>query len=226
MLAIIPARGGSKGLLNKNIRLFNGKPLIAYTIEEAKKSKYIDRVVVSTDSKNIAEVGIEYGADIPFFRPKDLAKDDSLAIDTYFYTIDRLMKERNYNVKEFIVLQPTSPLRTVCHINNAIKLFYDKDVDAVISVSKNKHPIEWTKSISNNRLVSLFEENNLNRQKYKATFHPNGMIFIFNYSALKKSKTCYMENTYPLIIENQFAVDIDDINDFEYAEFLYKKLHF
>jgi len=225
LLAIIPARGGSKGLPGKNVKLFRGKPLIAYTIEEAQKSKYIDKIIVTTDSKEIAEVALKYGANVPFLRPKELAGDRSPVIDTYFYTIDRLIEE-GLKIEDFIVLQPTSPLRKSTHIDQAIKIFEEKNADSVISVSENEHPIEWTKIINEeDKLISFFRNNNLNRQEYKKTYRPNGMIFIFNYSALKKYKNYYMINTYPMIIENKYDVDIDTILDFEYAEFLYDKFY-
>lgn len=225
MLAIIPARGGSKGLPGKNIKLFHGKPLIAYAIEEAQNSKYIDKIIVTTDSKEIAEVALRYGAEVPFLRPKELADDESPVIDTYFHTIDRFIKE-GLKIEDFIALQPTSPLRKSIHIDRAIEIFREKKADSVISVSENEHPIEWIKTIDEgDKLISFFVNNNLNRQEYRRTYRPNGMIYIFNYSALKKYKNYYMQNTYPMIIENKYAIDIDTISDFEYAEFLYDKLY-
>ena len=111
VIAIIPARGGSKGLPGKNIRLLNGKPLIAYTIESAIEAKNINRVVVSTDDMEIAKISKTYGAEIPFMRPQELATDNAFAIDNYIYTIERINTEFGGNYKEFVVLHPTSPLR-------------------------------------------------------------------------------------------------------------------
>lgn len=126
MIAIIPARGGSKGLPGKNIKELNGKPLIAYTIECALQSKYIDHVVVSTDDPKIAAISIKYGAEVPFLRPACLATDTSMAVDNYIYTIKRLTELYNITIDSFLVLQPTSPLRQVEDIDGAVSLFIDK----------------------------------------------------------------------------------------------------
>ena len=134
ILAIIPARGGSKGLPGKNIKPFLGKPLLAYTIEEAKRSKYITKIVLSTDDTAIAQVGKKYGAEIPFLRPSELATDTSLAPDAYIYTIERLKNEQGYAPEIVVILQPTSPLRTVDDIDAAISLYLEKNADSVISV--------------------------------------------------------------------------------------------
>src|SRR5512133_3217387 len=110
MLAIIPARGGSKGLPGKNLKLLNGKPLIAWTIEAALSSARIDEVVISTDDREIASVAESYGGKVPFLRPSELAQDNSLAIDNYIYTLNRLRETNEAVTDEFVVLQPTSPL--------------------------------------------------------------------------------------------------------------------
>ena len=123
MVAIIPARGGSKGLPGKNIKNLNGKPLIEWTIEAALKSKCIDKVVISTDDTNIASISENAGATVPFLRPQDLATDHSLAIDVYLYTIDKLIENTSKKYSSFIVLQPTSPLRNSDDIDNAVELF-------------------------------------------------------------------------------------------------------
>src|SRR5690606_22892236 len=145
--AIIPARGGSKGLPGKNVKLLNGKPMIAYTIEAALNSKSISRVIVSTDDIAIAEVAKSYGAEVPFMRPVDLATDDAKSIDVYTYTIKRLEKEEDILIREIIVLQPTSPFRTAQHIDEAIELYLEKKADSVISYCNEHHPIFWHKYI-------------------------------------------------------------------------------
>ena len=120
MIAIIPARSGSKGLPGKNIKSLLGKPLIAYTIEVALKAKSITNVIVSTDDPAIYQIGLDYGAEDTFLRPSILAQDDSLAIDNYLYTVKRLNDEFNYGIEDFVVLQPTSPLRNSEDIDAAI----------------------------------------------------------------------------------------------------------
>ncbi|RXI36123.1 N-acylneuraminate cytidylyltransferase [Malaciobacter mytili] len=223
MIAIVPARCGSKGLPGKNIKTLVGKPMIAYTIEEALKSKYISEIIISTDCKEIEEVATKYGAKSYFLRPNFLASDSAKAIDNYLYTINRLNTEFNYNIKDFIVLQPTSPLRTVSDIDGAIELFKDKKADSVISYTEEHHPIIWHKYLtSDSKFENIFEENLSNRQEIKKSYYPNGAIYVFNYNLIKENKY-YSDNSYAYIMSRNSSVDIDFIEDFEYAEFLLKK---
>ncbi|WP_299672235.1 acylneuraminate cytidylyltransferase family protein [uncultured Polaribacter sp.] len=223
MIAIIPARGGSKGLPGKNIKLLDGKPMIAYTIEAAKKSKNIDRVIVSTDSKEIAEIAIKFGAEVPFLRPEHLATDTALAVDNYIYTIDKINKDNNTQEESVVILQPTSPLRSTKDIDGAIDLFKKKNADSVISFCKENHPIKWHKNIKEDgSIVSIFEDTIANRQEEVPTYYPNGAVFVFNFSFLKFKKY-YSEKSYAFIMNRLNSVDIDVIDDFEYAEFLIKK---
>ncbi|WP_419782407.1 cytidylyltransferase domain-containing protein [Malaciobacter marinus] len=220
MIAVIPARGGSKGLPGKNIKDLLGKPMIAYTIEEALKSKYITEVIISTDCKEIEEVAIKYGAKSSFLRPEYLASDSAKAIDNYIYTIDRLNKEFNYDIKDFVVLQPTSPLRTVEDIDGAIKLFKEKAADSVVSYTEEHHPIEWHKYITEDgKFENIFEEKLLNRQEIKKSYFPNGAVFVFDYELIKQEKY-YSDNSYAYIMPRLRSVDVDTIEDFKYIKFL------
>lgn len=179
MIAIVPARGGSKGLPGKNIKDLCGKPMIAYTIEEALKSKYITEVIISTDCKEIEEIAIKYGAKSPFLRPSFLASDTALAIDNYIYTIDRLNKDFNYNIKDFVVLQPTSPLRKKEDIDGAIELFKNKKTHSVISYTEEHHPLQWHKYINEDgTFENIFKDTIQNRQEIKKSYYPNGAVFV------------------------------------------------
>lgn len=222
MLAIIPARGGSKGLPGKNIKELAGQPLISYAIETAKKSKYITRIIISTDDYEIAKIARQYDGEVPFMRPKELATDTAKAIDTYLYTIDELNKNSSELIEEFIVLQPTSPLRSTGDIDGAIEMFKKNRADSVISVVEAEHPPNWYKKITTEgKLKNYFEiNNNLNRQEYEKTYIPNGAIFIFRYSILKEKKSYYTDNTYPYIMTRENSIDIDDLLDFKLAETL------
>ena len=223
MLAIIPARGGSKGLPGKNIKDICGKPLIAWTIEESVRSDYINDIIVSTDDEQIASIAKSYGARVPFLRPGHLASDDSLAVDTYLYTINRLELEKGNKIEDLAILQPTSPLRTTEDINGAISMFYEKEADSVISCTKEYHPVTWHKNIGqDNRITPIFEDKLSNRQGLPVTYYPNGAIFVFSYNFLK-TKKYYSENSYAFIMPRNRSVDIDEIDDFEYAEFLMGK---
>lgn len=219
MIAIIPARGGSKGLPGKNIKLLHGKPLIAYTIEAALKAKGISRVIVSTDDENIAKVALEYGAEIPFMRPDFLATDEATSLEVYKYTLERLEKEDNICIEDFVVLQPTSPLRNEQHIDEAIALFHDKNAHSVISYCKEAHPILWHKYITEEgKFEEIFEGNyQKNRQEIKATYFPNGAIYIFKKSILVNGNY-YNDHSFAYLMDRLFSVDIDTEADFRYAE--------
>ena len=220
MIAIVPARGGSKGLPGKNIRPLMGKPLLAYTIEEALRSQFIDEVIISTDDLKISEVATCYGASCPFMRPPELAGDNSLAIDTYLYTVDRLEKEYGCNINDIVVLQPTSPLRVAEDIDGAISLFREKKADSVVTFTKEAHPVSWHKLIdSDQRIHSLFEEKLQNRQDVRETYYPNGSVYVFRMDLLRQHKY-YSKKSFAYIMPFERSVDIDSLNDFLYAEFL------
>lgn len=221
MLAIIPARGGSKGLPGKNIKLLNNKPLIAYTIEAALKSNNISRVIVSTDDEKIAKIALDFGAEIPFMRPDNLATDDAKSIDVYQYTIEHLEKKYNMKINEFIVLQPTSPLRNEKHIDEAIALFIEKKADSVISYTEENHPIFWHKFVNEQgKFEDIFQGDYLkNRQEIKPTYYPNGAIYVFKKDLIFQN-AYYTNKSYAYLMEKINSVDIDTKDDFKYIEFL------
>jgi len=223
VLAVIPARGGSKGIPRKNIRSLNGKPLIAYTIEEAKKSKYISRVIVSTEDDEIAKVSNKYGAEI-IKRPLELAKDDTPTIDVVLHILDDL-KNKNIEPDIVVLLQPTSPLRTSQDIDNAIKLFMEHDCDSVVSVCEVKHSPYWSFKIENGYLKPIFGEKYLKkrRQELPKAYLPNGALFIATPNVLREYKNFYCKRTIPYIMPTERSIDIDNEVDFLLAELLIKK---
>jgi len=227
MIAIIPARGGSKGLPNKNIKLLNGKPLIAYTIEAALTTKYISRVIVTTDCNNIAVIAKEYGAEVPFIRPQSLSGDDSSAIDVYLHTISYLIDNDKINVEKFIVLLPTAPLREYTDITNAIELFEREKATTLISVHEATTPPSWYfKQDVRNRMINAELATNSvmsNRQNNEKYIIPNGAIYILDYKLLKEKRTYYCDNTIAYIMPIEKSVDIDTNFDFMLAEFLISK---
>ncbi|MDA9559276.1 acylneuraminate cytidylyltransferase family protein [Alphaproteobacteria bacterium] len=229
MLAIIPARRGSKEIKGKNIKIFNGKPLIAWTIEVLQKSKKIDHIIISTDDEKVVNICKNYNIFIPALRPKRLCKDNSLAIDVYKYCIKEYIKSTKKSINNFLVALPTSPLRTIKDINNSIKIFEESKPDSLISCTKNNTPVEWLLKINKgNKIKKIFNEinkkNNYNRQGTVESYIPNGSIYIFNYQKLLKNKSFYSNNTSAYIMPEERSVDIDNINDFKYAEFLHKPL--
>ncbi len=219
----MPARGGSKGLPGKNTKNLLGKPMIAYTIEAARKAKYVDEIIISTDDENIAGIAIEYGATCPFLRPAELATDDAIAIDNYIYTIGRLNQDYGYKINEFVVLQPTSPLRSRDDIDNSITIFKNHNADSVISYVEASHPIYWHKYIDGNgKFENIFDDHLNNRQNYRKSYYPNGAIYVFKYDLIK-SKSYYSDSSYAYVMPGKRSIDVDTINDFEYAGYLLEK---
>lgn len=224
MIAIIPARGGSKGLPGKNIRDLCGKPLIAYTIEAALKSKYIEKVIVTTDSEEIVSVAKKYGAEVPFIRPKDLSSDTAKAIDVYLHATEYLMNKTQNKIDKFMVLLPTAPLRTEKHINEAFEKFIAAKAVSLISVKEAEIPVTWYMDKDENDYIynAGFGVGNAvtNRQVNVKYYIPNGAIYILDYKLLKEKRTYYCENTIGYIMRPEESVDIDTLTDFKYAEFL------
>lgn len=222
MIAIIPARGGSKGIPKKNIKMLSGQPLIYYSIKAAQESKYISKIIVSTDSLEIAEAAKALGGQVPFLRPSELAEDTSKAIDVYLYTVEKL-NALNEEIIDFAVLLPTSPLRTAEDVDKAIEIFYKNNAKTVVSVVEAEHPPAWYKRINDEGILEDYlsaGDNGVNRQEAEKTYLPNGAIYIFNYDSLKTNYNYYNDATYPYIMSREKSVDIDSPLDFRIAEML------
>lgn len=222
ILALIPARGGSKGIKNKNIVDLCGRPLISYTIEAAKKSKYVDSVIVSTDSEEIAEVAVSCGANVPFLRPAALALDTSTTIAAVCHAIQTLAKNGDrYDV--LILLQPTSPLRTQRDIDRALEKF-EREGLPIASVSKAKDsPILLRKLTGESQMASLLGlPSTVRRQDMPPAYRVNGSIYINTISSLNES-TSFNDNNCPYVMEESHSVDIDDYLDIEIAKYYIKK---
>lgn len=223
VLAIIPARGGSKGLPNKNEKLFLGKPLIAWTIENALKSKYLDCILVSTDVRRIADISQQCGAEV-IERPKELATDETPTIEVILNVLKmKNVKENSQDIT--IILQPTSPMRNTTDIDNAIELFSYSNCESVVSVCEFIHPPYWALTLDKSYLKPLFDEKflRMRRQELQTTYLPNGAIYISTPLMLYKYKTFYVDNIIPYIMPVDRSVDIDSEMDFILAELLEKK---
>jgi len=226
MIAIIPARGGSKGLPGKNIRNLVGKPLICHTIKAALDASSISRVIVSTDDDSIATTALECGAEVPFKRPKELADDESMVMDAYLYTVDRISDDSGTIIDSFVALLPTAPLRLAKDIDNAIEIFSEKEADSVISITEAEVPIEWYRKIDHRGVLMDYFSNASavkNRQDFNHLYIPNGAIYVFNTEKLRETRQYYMEKTYPYIMPKDRSADIDELLDFEWVEFLLQK---
>lgn len=221
-LAIIPARSGSKGIKDKNIKELNGKPMIAYTIEAAIKSYIFDDIVVSTDSEKYAQISRKYGARVPFLRPDNLATDDASSKDVIEHVLKRLLKEGK-KFDYFALLQPTSPLRNKNDIIEAVDLLFLKNANAVISVCETDHSPLWTNTLCENLQIDNFikkEVRNSRRQDLPKYYRLNGAIYIAQTDYFLKYKDWFKEKSYAYIMPKERSIDVDNILDFRLAEII------
>lgn len=217
---LIPARGGSKGIPGKNIKLLDGKPLIAYSIEAALESEYIDGVVVTTDSEEIAKLSRCFGAEVPFMRPPELAQDSSRTIDCVVHARDELAKMgRGPDV--IVLLQPTSPLRTASDIDTALDLFIRRGFKGLVSVSKaEENPVLMRTMNANSELAPLLDiPSTMRRQDMPEFFSVNGSIYI-NLAEELTLETSLNDNPVGYVMPVERSVDIDTLEDFKAAESL------
>lgn len=217
-LAIIPARGGSKRLPRKNVLPLSGKPLINWTIEAALNSKYIDKVLVSSDDDEILATAEEAGAEI-IKRPAELAQDTSTSFDAIKHAIDHT---EYYDY--IVLLQPTSPLRTSQHVDEAIELLEGKKADAVISVTDLEHSPQWANTLpTDGSMVDFLKDEVLNRrsQDLETYYRLNGAIYICKTKKLLETGSFFIkENVYAYKMPNGSSVDVDKEIDFSWAGFL------
>ena len=222
-LAIIPARGGSKRLPRKNLLDLNGKPLIAYSIEAGLKSRYIDRVIVSSDDKEILNVSQKYRADT-ICRPNELANDTASTVDAIIHTINSVEK---YDY--IILLQPTSPLRTEQHIDEAIELLDRKNADAIISVCEMEHSPLWSNTLESSLSMQGFlrdEVLNKRSQDLEKYYRLNGAIYICKTKKLLEERSFLLKNSiFAYIMSREYSIDIDEKIDFEIATIFQKRLN-
>lgn len=216
VLAVVPARGGSKGIPKKNVKLIAGKPLIAWTIEAALKSKYIDRVIVSTDCEEIATVAREHGADVPFMRPSELAQDETPGVAVVAHATQTV---GDANI--VVLLQPTSPLRASSDIDASIELFSRSGDAPVVSVTEARESPQWMFTISAGRLERAADASKpmpSTRQELPTYFTLNGAIYISTDERIIKQESYLTPETVPFEMPIERSVDIDDPFDFFVAE--------
>lgn len=225
VIAIIPARGGSKGIPRKNIKLLNGKPLIAYSIEQAKASKFIDRVFVSTEDKEISEISKEYGSEI-IQRPKELAEDNTTIMPVLKHAVNYVEKELNFKVDVVVLLQPTSPLRKVDNIDESIEKLLKEDYDSVTTVYRIEHNINTLVKIKNGKTEYFVDKpSKILRQEAEKIYRIDGNVFVLKKEVLlNKGEGDYIvsDNNGFVIISEESALDIDTPFDLKLAEFFMK----
>jgi N-acylneuraminate cytidylyltransferase len=218
ILAIIPARGGSKGIPGKNIKQLVDKPLIAWTIEEAKKSKYIDRLILSSEDEEIISVAKEWGCEVPFVRPKELALDETPGIEPVIHAINTLAEKYDY----VCLLQPTSPLRKVEDIDGCVEKCVKNNADSCVSVTEvSKHPF-WMYEINNEGILKpLFRDKNVTRrQDLPKAYSLNGAVYFSKSKYVIENSTFIKSDTMAFCMDSTSSIDIDNEYDMKLAEYM------
>lgn len=235
IIGLIPARGGSKRIPRKNIKIFLGKPLIYWTIKVAKESKIFDRIILSTEDEEIAKIGKKYGVEIPFKRPKKLATDKADSFSVIRHTLMWLIKKEKYFANLVVLLEPSSPGRRPFHIREALKIIKkNAEIDSLIGISKvapNLNPLKILK-LGKNNLVFRFTDgekikNLIHRnQELPVVYHINSALYIFRAKNVLKYEGagCYGEKVYGYLMDPIYDIDIDEPDDWEIAEFKMKKI--
>ncbi len=228
ILGVITARGGSKGIPGKNIKLLGGKPLIAYTIESAKKSKLITHLIVSTDDEKIADVCRQYGADVPFIRPKELAQDTTPHLPVMQHAI-KFMEEKLGIVFDYaVILQPTSPFRTPEDIDGTIQKLIDTEADSAVSLvefDKSMHPMK-AKKLEGDKVLSycLEEVEGIRRQDIPIAYRRSGAVYAMKRDLLLKDNRLYGDFVVGYIVPKERSIDIDEPIDWIRAEYMLENL--
>lgn len=230
ILGIIPARGGSKSVPRKNIKDLAGKPLIAWTIEAAKAAAVLDRVVLTTDDEEIAEVGRRYGVDAPFMRPKELAEDKTPTLPVLQHAISWLKENDGYEPDAVMLLQPTAPLRQARHIVEAVELFKKSGADSVVSVVEIPGHFSpyWAVVEGSDGRAKLFTGDPIRkritrRQDFpQKTYAHNGAIYLFKTRLLfdPYEPSLYGDHVRLYPLEEKYSVNIDGLEDWAHAEWI------
>ncbi|MDP3900341.1 MAG: acylneuraminate cytidylyltransferase family protein [bacterium] len=222
ILAIIPARSGSKRIPNKNIKNFLGKPLLAYTVEQALACKFINRVFIDTDSLKIAVIAKKYGAEAQWLRPMSLADDKAKVVDSIIYHLNKLKKEQNYEPDYVMILQVTSPLREVDDIKSCWQIMKKGGATTVLTVCPTQPKLYHLDYNNFLKLVNASERAMNNAQAWSVNYILNGCVYIIKTDALLKEKIIITKKTKAVVCEKWRSVDLDTPEDWALAELLYK----
>lgn len=224
-IAIITARGGSKRIPRKNIRDFCGKPILAYSVEAALQSGVFDRVMVSTDDKEIAEIAKKYGAEVPFFRSGKTADDFATTNDVLLEVLEEY-KKRDQNFGLACCLYPTAPFVTAEKLKNAVELLLNSEADTLIPVVKFSYPPQRAMVIRGSRLVFRHPEYLDSRsQDLEPHYHDIGQFYIFRTESFRKNRKLMVGNILPMVVPETEIQDIDTLTDWEIAELKYQRMH-
>ena len=225
VLAVITARGGSKGVPRKNLRDLGGRPLIAWTIEAAKASRRIDRLILSTDDDEIADLGNRLGVEVPFKRPAALATDTSHHPEVMIHALEFVARELNDPCEVVLCLQPTVPFRTCAHIDASIDAFFASNAESLIAVKQQDYPPWWMFRLDGDRIHPAFEYKvgvnvfNLERQQFPRVYRPNGAIYVtWAASLLAHQRLVNPDDCAYYLMDENASIDIDTLVDFATAE--------
>lgn len=219
VLALIPARGGSKGLPRKNARIIGGKPLIVWTIEAAQRALSVSQIVVSTEDIEIADIARAYGAEVPFMRPQELALDTTPSMDVVFHALDHLPR-----CEDVLLLQPTSPLRSTHDIDAIAELRAKTQAPSAVSVSRALHPPQWMFRIADSEELRPLLEEPLppRRQETDDIYVLNGALYHARWDWLLAHRTFISKETVGYVMPTERSIDIDTPNDWHWAELMMK----
>jgi CMP-N-acetylneuraminic acid synthetase len=221
VLGLVVARGGSKGIPGKNLRLVAGQPLIGYTFRAARHSRALSRVVLSTDSAEIANAGRQYGVEVPFLRPPELARDDSPVVDAALHALTWLEQNADFCPDYIMLLQPTSPLRTAEDIDAAIRLAVERHADAVVSVTPaDHHPFLMKVVDENGRMRPFLQTDSAERRRQDLpdVYAPNGALYLVRRQILTEKRSWCPEGTLAYIMPPERSLDVDTLWDLRLAE--------
>ena len=227
VLGLIPARGGSKGIPRKNLTLMAGRPLVSYTFEQALLSQRVSRVVLSTDDEDIAALGRAAGVEVPFIRPAELAGDNATVESVVAHALDWLAECERYEPDAFVILQPTTPLRTASHIDGAVALFESSGADAVVSVSPpREHPCDMV-YFEGSRMQFVLPKTGysagVQRQGYLECYFINGAIYVTKAEVFRRTGSRFGKTTVPFFMAALDSVDVDTNEDLAVVELLFRR---
>lgn len=219
ILLTIPARGGSKRLPGKNIKMLGNKPLIVYAVAAAKESKYVDRVVVSTDDEQIAHIAKEAGAEVPYLRPAELATDTAPVVEVLKHMVRHVQENEGYNPDVHVLVQPTTPFVLSDDIDKAIETFFTTGANSCVSVCEVTERPEWMYQLRDNMAVPFIDTPALRGQDLPPLFRLNGAVYVTNMEVLMEKNVVFdNSNCAAIVMPRERSVDIDTPLDFAVAE--------
>lgn len=228
ILGVITARGGSKGIPGKNIKPIGGKPLIAYTIDVAKKSNLITHLIVSTDDEEIASVAKKYGAEVPFMRPKELAQDKTPHLPVMQHATEFMEKKLGITFDYLVILQPTSPFRIAEDLDGTIQKLIDEKADSAVSlvqVANDEHPVKAKKLEGDKVLAYCMEEpEGIRRQDLPPAYRRSGAVYAMRRDLIMKDNKLYGSHIVGFVVPSERSIDIDELIDLIKAEYLLAEL--